>query len=139
MRLSQPFLVLPAGSADHNYDSGMWSWDTYKQAVGMAPFAPMLAKEQLRLLVQGRDYNNKLHLPHIPDKVDRCGHGGGCAGKPPLLSWSVWEVYNHTGDHAFLAEMYHLRQTLRPARSRSSQTHAPLAILLNPPQLTIRL
>lgn len=31
---------------------------------------------------------------------------GGCAGKPPLLSWSVWGVYNETADKAFLEEMY---------------------------------
>jgi len=91
--------VLPSYN---NYDSGFWSWDTYKQAVGMAPFAPQLAKNQLRLLVAGRDFATD----HIPDKVDRCGVGGGCAGKPPLLSWSVWAVYNETGDAAFLREMY---------------------------------
>jgi hypothetical protein len=93
--------VLPNYS---EYASGMWSWDTYKQAVGMVLWAPELAKNQLRLLVHGRDY--QAGLAHIPDKVDRCGHGGGCAGKPPLLSWSVWGVYNHTGDTAFLKEMY---------------------------------
>ena len=70
----------------------------------MVLWAPELAKNQLRLLVHGRDY--QAGLAHIPDKVDRCGHGGGCAGKPPLLSWSVWGVYNHTGDTAFLKEMY---------------------------------
>ena len=85
-----------------NYDSGMWSWDTYKQAVGMVAFAPELAKSQLRVLVAGRD----MKTGHIPDKIDRCGVGGGCAGKPPLLSWSVWEVYTATQDRAFLAEMY---------------------------------
>jgi hypothetical protein len=99
--------VLPSWN---NYDSGMWSWDTYKQAVGMARFAPALAMNQLRLLVAGRDYQtDKLtgqSLPHIPDKVDRCGRGGGCAGKPPLLSWSVWGVFNQTADQNFLAEMY---------------------------------
>jgi hypothetical protein len=37
---------------------------------------------------------------HIPDLVDRCGVGSvyrtscpACHGKPPLLSWSAWEVY----------------------------------------------
>ena len=99
--------VLPSYN---NYDSGMWSWDTYKQAIGMARFAPELSMNQLRLLVAGRDYQTDkltgISLPHIPDKVDRCGKGGGCAGKPPLLSWSVWEVYNQTADKGFLSEMY---------------------------------
>ena len=54
--------VLPSYN---NYGSGFWSWDTYKQAVGMLPFAPNLAKEQLRLLVAGRDRKTD----HIPDKV----------------------------------------------------------------------
>lgn len=43
---------------------------------------------------------------HCTEQVDRCGKGGGCAGKPPLLSWSVWGVYNVTADTAFLKEMY---------------------------------
>jgi putative isomerase len=111
------------------YASGMWSWDTYKQAVGMALWAPELAKRQLRLLVRGRDY--QAGLAHIPDKVDRCGRGGGCAGKPPLLSWAVWAVYNHTADTAFLGEMYptidsfHRCMGQRPFRlhRRSSRPH----------------
>ena len=52
--------VLPNYS---EYASGMWSWDTYKQAVGMALWAPELAKNQLRLVVSGRDYQAGLaHL-----------------------------------------------------------------------------
>ena len=68
----------------------------------MASWAPTLAKDQLRVLVHGRD----LKTGHIPDKVDRCGVGGGCSGKPPLLSWAVWGVYNQTKDVSFLQEMY---------------------------------
>lgn len=91
--------VLPSYTG---YGSGMWSWDTYKQAVGMVGFIPDLAKDQLRLLVSAADPKTG----HIPDKIDRCGVGGGCAGKPPLLSWAVWEVYVATKDKAFLAEMF---------------------------------
>lgn len=91
--------VLPSYTG---YSRGMWSWDTYKQAVGMVLFAPELAKEQLRLLVSARDPKTG----HIPDLVDRCGRGGGCNGKPPLLSWAVSEVYNKTNDNVFLKEMY---------------------------------
>ena len=47
------------------YEGGFWSWDTYKQAVGMVHFAPQLAKDQLRLLVSAQDSGG-----HIPDKVD---------------------------------------------------------------------
>lgn len=83
------------------YEGGFWSWDTYKQAVGMVHFAPQLAKDQLRLLVSAQDRSG-----HIPDKVDRCGQGGGCSGKPPLLAWAVWEVYQKTQDLEFLREMY---------------------------------
>jgi hypothetical protein len=54
----------------------MWSWDTYKQAVGMAGFAPDLAKQQLRLMVSAADPLTG----HEPDKIDRCGVGGGCNG-----------------------------------------------------------
>eukprot|EP00928_Gymnodinium_smaydae_P076137 TRINITY_DN59124_c0_g1_i1.p1 TRINITY_DN59124_c0_g1~~TRINITY_DN59124_c0_g1_i1.p1 ORF type:complete len:362 (+),score=50.47 TRINITY_DN59124_c0_g1_i1:3-1088(+) len=68
----------------------------------MVDFAPSLTKQQLRVIVAGRD----MKTGHIPDKIDRCGVGGGCSGKPPLLSWSVWEVYSRTHDLAFLREMY---------------------------------
>ena len=84
------------------YEGGFWSWDTYKQAVGMVHFAPHLAKDQLRLLISARDKATG----HIPDKVDRCGVGGGCSGKPPLLAWAVWKVFQETGDRTFLREMY---------------------------------
>jgi len=90
--------VLPSYTG---YQNGFWSWDTYKQAVGMVAFAPDLAKQQLRLLVTTQDPQTG----HLPDKVDRCGRGGGCSGKPPLLSWSVWEIYQQTRDTAFLREM----------------------------------
>lgn len=96
--------VLPSYN---NYEGGMWSWDTYKQAVGMVSFTPDLAKQQLRLLTSARDPTTG----HIPDKVDRCGKGGGCSGKPPLLSWAVWEVYRATGDIEFLREMYPIIET----------------------------
>eukprot|EP00931_Biecheleriopsis_adriatica_P101701 TRINITY_DN76786_c0_g1_i1.p1 TRINITY_DN76786_c0_g1~~TRINITY_DN76786_c0_g1_i1.p1 ORF type:complete len:722 (+),score=150.56 TRINITY_DN76786_c0_g1_i1:36-2168(+) len=91
--------VLPSYTG---YEGGMWSWDTYKQAAGMAAFAPWLAKQQLRLMAAAQDTSTG----HIPDKVDRCGRGGGCSGKPPLLSWAVWEVYRQTADLDFLREMY---------------------------------
>ena len=91
--------VLPSYNG---YESGFWSWDTYKQAVGMVSFAPQLAKDQLRLLVSARDKQTG----HIPDKVDRCGNAGGCNGKPPLLAWAVWEIFQATHDTMFLQEMY---------------------------------
>lgn len=90
--------VLPSYTG---YENGFWSWDTYKQAVGMVAWEPELAKTQLRLLVGAMDKMTG----HIPDKVDRCGSGGGCSGKPPLLSWAVWEVYASTNDVQFLNEM----------------------------------
>ena len=83
------------------YEGGFWSWDTYKQAVGMVHFVPELAKDQLRLLTSARDSRG-----HVPDKVDRCGLGGGCSGKPPLLGWAVWQVFQKTHDLAFLRDMY---------------------------------
>ncbi|CAE7826383.1 ygjK [Symbiodinium sp. CCMP2592] len=91
--------VLPSYNG---YESGFWSWDTYKQAVGMVDFAPQLAKDQLRLIVSAQ---NK-QTGHIPDKVDRCGKAGGCSGKPPLLAWAVWQIFEATRDFSFLQEMY---------------------------------
>ena len=91
--------VLPSYNG---YESGFWSWDTYKQAVGMVSFAPQIAKDQLRLIVSARNRRNG----HIPDKVDRCGNAGGCNGKPPLLAWAVWQIYQATHDVPFLQEMY---------------------------------
>ena len=86
------------------YESGFWSWDSYKQAVGMVHFAPQLAKDQLRLIVSARN----TETGHIPDKVDRCGAAGGCNGKPPLLAWAAWQVFQATHDFSFLQEMYNI-------------------------------
>ena len=68
----------------------------------MVGFAPQLAKDQLRLIVSAQ---NK-QTGHIPDKVDRCGKAGGCSGKPPLLAWAVWQIFEATRDFSFLQEMY---------------------------------
>jgi hypothetical protein len=84
------------------YDTGFWSWDTYKQAVATAQFDASLAKDQLRLIVSARNKTTG----HIPDDVDRCGDGGGCPGKPNLLSWAVMEVYAKDLSVEFVAEMY---------------------------------
>lgn len=108
--------VLPSYTG---YQNGFWSWDSYKQAVGMALFSPRLAKQQLRLMATAQDPSTG----HIPDKVSRCGVGGGCSGKPPLLSWAVWEVYRRTGDTAFLREMYPVMRSFHAFWYRHRDVH----------------
>ena len=84
------------------YDSGFWSWDSYKQAVATVIFDPTLAKDQLRVITDARNHSSG----HVTDLVSRCGIGSGAPGKPNLLSWAVWAVYSKTNDTEFLAEMY---------------------------------
>ncbi|GAA4611544.1 alpha-glucosidase [Actinoallomurus liliacearum] len=98
------------------FTGGLWAWDTWKQAVGTARFAPALAESQIRSMF---DYQVRPDSPTrpqdagmIPDCVfyNDPARGGGNwnerNSKPPLAAWAVWEVYRANGDTAFLKEMY---------------------------------
>ncbi|MFI0982103.1 MGH1-like glycoside hydrolase domain-containing protein [Streptomyces sp. NPDC021093] len=98
------------------FTGGVWSWDTWKQAVGTARFEPALAQEQIRAMFDHQIRADSAVRPQdagmIPDAVfyNDTSQGGGNwnerNSKPPLAAWSVWEVFTRSGDIRFLREMY---------------------------------
>ncbi|MFE6056007.1 trehalase family glycosidase [Kitasatospora sp. NPDC056446] len=114
----------PAGRIRHDavtptisykWFSGVWAWDTWKQAVGTAVFAPGLAADQIRAVFDHQVPAGSAERPQDAGMVPDCvfyndpSTGGGNwnerNSKPPLASWAVLEVYRRGGDRAFLREM----------------------------------
>ncbi|GAB2741397.1 MGH1-like glycoside hydrolase domain-containing protein [Kitasatospora kifunensis] len=100
-------------SLSNKWFNGAWAWDTWKQAVGTAVFAPELAADQIRAMFDhqvGPD-SQAVDAGMIPDCIfynDPSTGGGNWNernSKPPLASWAVWEVYRRGGDRSFLREM----------------------------------
>ncbi|TYB41889.1 MGH1-like glycoside hydrolase domain-containing protein [Actinomadura chibensis] len=116
----------PAGRLGHDgitpsisykwFAGGLWAWDTWKQAVGVAAFDPALAEAQIRSMFDHQVAPDSPTRPQdagmVPDVVfyNDPSRGGGNwnerNSKPPLAAWAVWEVYRRTGDVRFLREMY---------------------------------
>ncbi|MGH3240481.1 MAG: MGH1-like glycoside hydrolase domain-containing protein [Spirillospora sp.] len=116
----------PAGRLGHDgitpsisykwFTGGLWAWDTWKQAVGVAGFDPALAESQVRSMFDHQVTADSPTRPQdagmIPDVVfyNDPARGGGNwnerNSKPPLAAWAVWEVYRRSGDVRFLREMY---------------------------------
>ncbi|MEI5101958.1 trehalase family glycosidase [Streptomyces sp. PmtG] len=98
------------------FTGGVWAWDTWKQAVGTARFAPRLARSQIRAMFDHQIRPGSADRPQdagmVPDAVfyndpsDGGGNWNARNSKPPLAAWAVWEVYRRGGDRRFLREMY---------------------------------
>lgn len=99
-------------SISYKWFNGMWAWDSWKQAVAVASFAPELAKDNIKALF---DYQNPDGM--IIDAIfynrngyKYTGEAGGNwnerNSKPPLAAWSVWKVYEETKDIDFIRELY---------------------------------
>ncbi len=98
------------------FTGGLWAWDSWKQAVGTARFDPALAESQIRSMFDWQITRDSKTRPQdagmVPDAVfyNDPARGGGNwnerNSKPPMASWSVWEVYRKNGDRSFLREMY---------------------------------
>lgn len=81
---------------------GVWSWDSWKHASATALFNPELAKNEIRCLF---DYQAENGM--IPDYVSRFKERINWRDtKPPLAAWAVMNVYENTGDKAFVEEMF---------------------------------
>lgn len=92
--------VFPSASYQGFY--GFWSWDSWKQAVGLVYFAPSLAKDNIRAMF---DYQTASGM--VPDCVYADNTENNFRDtKPPLAAWAVWEIFAATRDTAFLREMY---------------------------------
>lgn len=81
---------------------GVWSWDSWKHARALALFAPELAKDQMRVML---DHQNEAGM--IPDViyVDSTNNNWRDT-KPPLSAWAVHGIFTATADTAFVAEVY---------------------------------
>lgn len=81
---------------------GVWSWDSWKQAVGLALFNPSLAKDNIRCMF---DYMDELGM--IADCIyTEKKENNWRDTKPPLAAWSVYNVFLQTKDVTFVKEMY---------------------------------
>ncbi|WIV11640.1 trehalase family glycosidase [Proteiniborus sp. MB09-C3] len=99
-------------SISYKWFSGMWAWDSWKQAVAVTSFAPELAKDNIRAIFDyQRDdgmvidaiFYNKNEYNYPGEKGRNWNERNS---KPPLAAWAVWEVYESSGDKSFLEEMY---------------------------------
>lgn len=98
------------------FTGGFWAWDSWKEAVGAAVFDPVLAEATIRSVFDHQITPSSTTRPQDAGMVPDCvfyndpAQGGGNwnerNSKPPLASWSVWQVYLQTHDPRFLAEMY---------------------------------
>lgn len=82
--------------------NGFWAWDSWKHAAALARFAPQLARDQIRAMFDYQGADGMVPDCLYLDKADNNWRDS----KPPLATWAVWEVYQATGDTAFLGEMY---------------------------------
>ncbi|ADD42413.1 MGH1-like glycoside hydrolase domain-containing protein [Stackebrandtia nassauensis] len=89
------------------FTGGLWSWDSWKHAVGVARFDPKLARSVVESM-----FDHQRADGMIPDCVfyNNIADGGGNWNerntKPPLAAWAVWQVYQHDRDRDFLRRMY---------------------------------
>ncbi len=81
---------------------GVWSWDSWKQAVALAYFNPALAKDNMRSMFDYQDEHGMVADCIYTDKTENNWRDT----KPPLAAWAVWNVYENSGDLDFVKEMY---------------------------------
>ena len=61
--------ITPSVSASY-FASGLWAWDTWKQAVAVAHFHPELAEESIRSM-----FDSRSDPTILPDRKTKYGHG----------------------------------------------------------------
>ncbi|WP_462169745.1 alpha-glucosidase [Pseudoalteromonas xiamenensis] len=96
-----------------------WPWDSWKQAYALAYFHPSLAKNNIDTVfnaqIQPSDPLRPQDAGMLPDLIgfnkspERGGDGGNWSernSKPSLAAWSVFQVYEQSGDKVWLAKLY---------------------------------
>nr|WP_199078886.1 trehalase family glycosidase [Pedobacter sp. ASV19] len=81
---------------------GFWSWDSWKQAVGLSYFNPELAKSNILSMF---DYQDKYGMVADCVYTDKTENNWRDT-KPPLAAWSVWKIQQQAPDLAFLKHIY---------------------------------
>jgi putative isomerase len=80
---------------------GIWSWDSWKHARALALFAPELAKDQMRVML---DFQNAAGM--IPDVIYADSSENNWRDtKPPLAAWAVHGIFEATADTSFVEEV----------------------------------
>ncbi|MFT3676848.1 MAG: trehalase family glycosidase [Chitinophagaceae bacterium] len=92
--------VFPSVSYQGFY--GVWSWDSWKQAVGLAYFNTTLAQENIRSMFDYQDEHGMVADCIYADKSENNWRDT----KAPLAAWAVWEVFGKSADKNFIREMY---------------------------------
>src|SRR5699024_1706144 len=96
-----------------------WAWDTWKAASAVADFNPELAENSIRSMfdyqiesdddVRPQDEGAIIDAVFYNQDSARGGEGGNWNernSKPPLATWSVWNIYKKSNDKDFIKEMY---------------------------------
>ncbi len=81
--------------------NGFWSWDTWKQAVGVSFYDTRLAKQQMKQMFEFQ-YDDGF----VADVVYRTGGHNLRDTKPPLSAWAVAKIYEKDNDLEFVKYMY---------------------------------
>lgn len=92
--------IAPSHAA--GYFVGFWAWDTWRFCGATAKFAPELAKSSVRAMFDYQQDDGMVIDCIYTDPSENNARDS----KPPLASWAVDEIFTHTGDLSFLAEMY---------------------------------
>lgn len=105
---------------------GVWNWDACFHAVGLRYRDPMLAADQLRIVLDAQQPDGMLpdviwdagvlasagDLGRDDRERSRAQLGGRDEPaatpitKPPVAAWAAWKVFEAGGDRAFLADVY---------------------------------
>ncbi|WP_455666692.1 MGH1-like glycoside hydrolase domain-containing protein [Phocaeicola sp.] len=84
------------------YFVGFWAWDSWRFSAALAKFAPELAKDNIRAMFDYQQPDGMIIDCIYTDPAENNARDS----KPPLVSWAVDEIFTHTGDTAFISEMY---------------------------------
>jgi putative isomerase len=81
---------------------GVWAWDSWKHARALALFAPGLAEDQVRVMLDWQD-----EAGMVPDVIYAdSSENNRRDTKPPLAAWAVAGIVDVTGDTTFVREVY---------------------------------
>ena len=81
---------------------GVWSWDSWKQAVALSYFHPALAQENVLCMFDYQDEHGMVADCIYTDK----GENNWRDTKPPLSAWAVLQIFEQSNDADFVKEIY---------------------------------
>lgn len=84
------------------YFVGFWAWDSWRFSAGTAKFDPELAKNNIRAMFDYQQPDGMIIDCIYTDPSENNARDS----KPPLVCWAVDEIFTHTRDTTFVAEMY---------------------------------